>query len=356
MVIKDTREMILGLGQNARSTFNCGLKSTDCHASLSSTTAVADTLERSEVSERQEEIVMTSVFDTTKNVRSLAPIAPVGGKSKSLSPCPRFQLINAIERNRRHAIRMLWRQRESRQTQMPSQLTYQSIGMPPTTNASFTAYSARASSQMNNSLYILQSRTLSTQRFHPYNQSLPAKIASKDSDFHISRGRLQVPPSSSTENLASYFHPESSPSEDYLWTANFFGHSSVSQLTYTLVYLLGKILCLRSGVELRTLNLWNSLKLLPIHKLPHHNQRIAMEYELHYNLPPDPVMPSLPMYANSKRLLSLSERAKGNRFLVVLDHILIKTHWGFVIKHSVRNNHQKCLVCFHAMLLQKRNW
>ncbi|KAL5964266.1 Histone acetyltransferase KAT6A [Taenia solium] len=102
-----------------------------------------------------------------------------------------------------------------------------------------------------------------------------------------------------------------------------------SRLTYTLVYLLGKILCIRSGAELRAMHLWNTLKLFPMHKLPQHNQKVVMEYELHYTLPPDPPVPPPALYENSKRLLSLSERARGNRFIVILDHILVKTQKGF---------------------------
>ncbi|EUB60109.1 Histone acetyltransferase MYST4 [Echinococcus granulosus] len=172
----------------------------------------------------------------------------------------------------------------------------------------------------------------------------------------LSQGRRKLQaPGPSTDGLVGYFHPESSPAEECLWSANFFGHSSVSQLTYTLVYLLGKILCIRSGAELRAMHLWNTLKLFPMHKLPQHNQKVVMEYELHYTLPPDPPIPPPALYENSKRLLSLSERAGGNRFLVILDHILVKTQKGFVIKHSVKNNHQRCLVCLHALLLQKRS-
>ncbi|VDM24567.1 unnamed protein product [Hydatigera taeniaeformis] len=192
---------------------------------------------------------------------------------------------------------------------------------------------------------------------HPKADTLIHRSSSINAPAPISsqgRRKMQVPEPLS-DWLVGYFHPESSPAEEYLWSAKFFGHSSVSQLTYTLVYLLGKILCIRSGAELRAMHLWNTLKLFPIHKLPQHNEKVVMKYELHYTLPPAPPVPPPVLYENSKRLLSLRERARDNRFIVILDHILVKTQKGFVIKHSAKNNHQRCLVCLHALLLQRRS-
>lgn len=325
--------------------------------------------------------MVTSTFDGAKKPRSTAPIIPAGVKTKALAPSPRVELINVIERNHRQALDLLLRQREGGQTHMPLPVSpsptvqwtqQQSTKIPPapsripaSTPNAYTACSASVPPQVKNSLYILQSRMPSTQRFHPYSTPLYPKGAipsnrtlNINTSAHLlSQGRRKLQaPGPSTDGLVGYFHPESSPAEECLWSANFFGHSSVSQLTYTLVYLLGKILCIRSGAELRAMHLWNTLKLFPMHKLPQHNQKVVMEYELHYTLPPDPPIPPPALYENSKRLLSLSERAGGNRFLVILDHILVKTQKGFVIKHSVKNNHQRCLVCLHALLLQKRSW
>lgn len=366
---------MLGLEQKAQSSTR------RCHAAFTHKT-VAGAPARSETSGRQEEVVKTSIFDGIKQPRSAASTMPTGVTPKAPAPSPRVELINAIERNHRQALNLLLRQKQGRQTHIPplsvssspvvqwSQQAAKKI--PPTpppavssTSSAFTACSGSVPPRANNSLCILQSRTLSTQRFHPYSTPMHPRAAvpsNRTASINTSapilpQGRRKVQaPGPLTDGLVGYFHPESSPSEEYLWSANFFGHSSVSQLTYTLVYLLGKILCIRSGVELRAMHLWNTLKLFPMHKLPQHNQKVVMEYELHYTLPPDPLVPPPALYENSKRLLSLSERARGNRFLVILDHILVKTQKGFVIKHSVKNNHQRCLVCLHALLLQRRSW
>ncbi|KAH9287228.1 Histone acetyltransferase KAT6B [Echinococcus granulosus] len=362
---------MLGLEQNAQSS--------TCYVSFANK-SMAGKVGRSDMSGRQEQFMVTSTFDGAKKPRSTAPIIPAGVKTKALAPSPRVELINVIERNHRQALDLLLRQREGGQTHMPLPVSpsptvqwtqQQSTKIPPapsripaSTPNAYTACSASVPPQVKNSLYILQSRMPSTQRFHPYSTPLYPKGAipsnrtlNINTSAHLlSQGRRKLQaPGPSTDGLVGYFHPESSPAEECLWSANFFGHSSVSQLTYTLVYLLGKILCIRSGAELRAMHLWNTLKLFPMHKLPQHNQKVVMEYELHYTLPPDPPIPPPALYENSKRLLSLSERAGGNRFLVILDHILVKTQKGFVIKHSVKNNHQRCLVCLHALLLQKRS-
>lgn len=137
--------------------------------------------------------------------------------------------------------------------------------------------------------------------------------------------------------LEDYFSIESSLIEDYMWNSNFFGYSSVSQLTYTMVYLVGKVLCLRTGWDLFNLHMWNSFEFVPVKK----NRKTLYDYDLFYPLSWDLNKP-------------LKERLDNKSHVVVLDHFIIRKEDGLVIKHSVKNNHQKCLVCYHGIMLQRR--
>ncbi|VUZ55822.1 unnamed protein product, partial [Hymenolepis diminuta] len=185
------------------------------------------------------------------------------------------------------------------------------------------ASNCQGQTQLKDSLSVIRSHSPFAQRPYPY-------AIQPFSKLQISKGWV--------DNLDDYFSPESTPTEDYMWNSNFFGHSSVSQLTYTLVYLLGKILCIQSGVELFKLHIWDSLKFIQLRKA----RKSVYDFDLFYPIPTD---------FNK----ALKERIENKAFFIVLDHVLMRKDVGLLIKHSLKNNHQKCLVCYHALLLQKRN-
>lgn len=185
------------------------------------------------------------------------------------------------------------------------------------------ASNCQGQTELKDSLSVMRSCSPSGQRPYLY-------AVQPFSKLQISKGWV--------DNLDDYFSPESTPTEDYMWNSNFFGHSSISQLTYTLVYLLGKILCIQSGVELFKLHIWDSLKFIQLRKA----RKSVYDFDLFYPIPTD---------FNK----ALKERIENKAFFIVLDHVLMRKDLGLLIKHSLKNNHQKCLVCYHALLLQKRN-
>lgn len=245
-------------------------------------------------------------------------------KSQPITMTPLSELLKAVQTKK--AAKMLWRRQDgNKQSPIPSIVTW------------------TQTQRQSHRLCIMRSHTLSARRLHPYDVSA----------FLNPRIPKRCP---IMEPLVGYFHPECNSTENYMWSANFFGRSSVSQITYTIVYLLGKILCIRSGAELHGLDIWNSLKLFPSYGSGRFSGKSVFDHVLLYSFPPDCYIPSPIQFENSKRLLTLKERTQKNRTFVVLNHALIETETGFVIKHSIENNHQKCLVCFHALLLQKRSW
>ncbi|VDO03345.1 unnamed protein product [Rodentolepis nana] len=182
--------------------------------------------------------------------------------------------------------------------------------------------SCQGQTGLKDSLSVMRSLSPSVQRPHAYVVQPPKPLTFKEW----------------ADNLDDFYSPESTPVEEYMWDSNFFGHSSVSQLTYTLVYLLGKILCIQSGVELLKLNIWDSLKFVQIRKA----KKSVYDFDLFYSIP-----------TGLNKILK--QRTENKAFFIVLDHVLMCKDSGLLIKHSLKNNHQKCLVCYHALLLQKRN-
>lgn len=212
-----------------------------------------------------------------------------------------------------------------------------------------------------------RTRSLMNLRLHPYKipstpekAQIPLRIPLPPPSSHSSTG-LQAGQTVG-DGLIGYFNPEISPAEEFLWRSDFFGHRSLPQLTYTLVYLLGKILGIRTGPQLRQLRLDQQLKLFqpqpPVRNangggLCPSRKLSVMPYELLYAPGPETNYNQI-RYENGRRLLSLWERAQITPVVVVFDHIIFLTQKGFVINHCTKNNHQRCLVCLHALLLKKR--
>ncbi|VDD81248.1 unnamed protein product [Mesocestoides corti] len=186
----------------------------------------------------------------------------------------------------------------------------------------------------------LRPQAISAQQYYQHNVPFPSGVALQAIRGPLVNNSVPPPPHGQafclrkipstkicTTELFGYFQPETSPAEEFLWKTNFFGHASVPQLTYTLVYLLGKILCIRSGVELREMSLWHPLKLFCCREAQQQERSGVMERELHYTPPSEPFGVPI-LFENGRRLLSLSDRAKNSSIMVVLGHYLIRTHEG----------------------------
>lgn len=190
------------------------------------------------------------------------------------------------------------------------------------------------------------------------NQQNPVKPMNKPFPSQPLR-KMQASVSSDIQpKLMGFYTPDTNPAEEYLWNNNFFGCQSMPQLTYTLVYLMGKILGLRTGPQLMQLRLCaaGQFRLIPLKQAQ--TDKDPLKYDLLY-IPGTEAMLSFNqdgmMYVDGKRLPSLAEIAQRSQPMVMFDHFVFYTPRGYLIRHCAKNNHQRCLVCLHTLLLKSRN-
>ncbi|VEL20556.1 unnamed protein product, partial [Protopolystoma xenopodis] len=208
--------------------------------------------------------------------------------------------------------------------------------------------------------------------------------------------------------ISTNFHDD--PAEEALWRSGFFGRHTPQQLIYTLVYLFGKLLGLRSGYHLRQLRYGTDgqLRLVIIKKQPRLNGSVSSISSSIVSLVPPanldiasirlvytPDVDNLVANTNSNgatnshfesnKFLASSEGSgefadgyalgdtssvnslsgagdKGEAATSVLASTLVssglqKLPWipgGYLLEHYEAYNHERCVVCLHAFYACKR--